>query len=320
MLCVNCDHPLPPDAAACPGCGAQRLQLLVSPATEASMRPPRRRGRGWGVLALLLCAAVVVALAGQASQSHGGSSGASTPPKAHGKAKAPAVAHPTPAPEPDVPVVSVSLGSVPDGGPDPDRVLAAARAALQDWASAGVELREADAGQADVALEFVLQGEGSGQPHVGTVPLGDSACGAWSAYSRDSLEALAARALGLAMGRDGPARLMGPVEPRYDGGCQSNQGTLTIGRGQSDGKAFRLAAAATVGYTMEVQDGYADACLLAPSEWDAFAAGEGGGAACSYAATSGGARAALEPGSYVLGFRCVEASPACHVSYTLSAQ
>ncbi|MEA3143211.1 MAG: hypothetical protein QOG31_535 [Thermoplasmata archaeon] len=329
MLCVNCDHALPDGASACPGCGARPLELLVTPATEATLAPRRRR-KGWGIVALLLCAAVVVALAGQASQSHSGSAASAAPhPKAKGPAKStstPTSAATTPsAPEPDV--VRVALGDVPENAPDPAGALAAARGAMRDWGNEGLDLREARGRSADVEVQFVLDaadatGSGSG---LAVVPLGDSACGgSWSAYTTESIQALAARALGQAMGKDGPAGPGEPMDPLFKpshaGDCDGAHGSLAIPRGQSDGKGFRLGNAATVAYSMQVQDGYADVCLLTPGQWDAFVAGEGGGAACSYSVQSYSDRSPLEAGRYILGFRCVEASPTCHVDYTLSAQ
>jgi hypothetical protein len=308
MLCVNCDHPLPDGTSACPGCGASRLELRVPAAMEPATLRRRRRGRGWGVLTLLLCAVVVAALAGQASlPSHGAGDGASSDRK---PGKGPAAA-----------VVRVALGTVPAGGPDPGTVLAAARTAMQDWAGAGLDLREATDGSADVALEFVLNAtDASGQAGTAPVLLGDAACtGSWSAYTHATMEALAARALGQAMGRDGPHRLMDPVQPRYDAACGS-QGSLDIPSGQSDGKAFHLGGAAGVGYTMRVQGGQADVCILEPSQWDAFTAGNGNGTACDSAATAAQGSAQLAAGDYILGFLCVAAQPSCAVDYTLSVQ
>jgi hypothetical protein len=337
LLCVNCDQPLPDGADACPSCGAHRLELLVSPASEASLKP-RRRHRGLAVVGLLLCVAVVAALAGQAYLSHSGGSDNPSPPKAKAKAKAPAKAPPAktatkssgtgtsePPAKPQPTVVHVYLGRVPRSAPDPDAAVAAVQAAMRQWASQGLDLRQVDDGDdADVGVRFVADAADAGsQSGLAVVPLGDDGCGgAWAPYTQRSVQALAARALGEAMGRDGPAgpgQLMDPnLKPEREG-CVSTHGALDLASGQSDGKPFRLESTAGVSYTMQASQGYADVCLLTTQEWDAFAAGEGGGAACHYSSQQESDSATLEPGDYILGFRCVEAGLACHVEYTLSA-
>jgi hypothetical protein len=109
-------------------------------------------------------------------------------------------------------------------------------------------------------------------------------------------------------------------QPRHAADCGSAQGSLTIGGGRADGKAFRLAAASTVADTMQLQEGYADVCILTPDQWDSFAAGGGAGAACHFGSQSESDNATLDAGDYILGFRCVDSSPECQVDYTLTAQ
>lgn len=339
MLCVNCDQPLPDGTDICPTCGTNRLELLASPVGGGSLRP-RRRHRGLKAVGLLVCAAVLVALAGQAYQSYADAS--SQPEPKPGPKKAPAkapAASPAPKPSPPstptpptptqdpTPVVQVHLGRVPSSVPDRDGAVAAVRAAMRDWAGEGVELREAaDDDDADVKVRFAEDAADAGsRSGVAIVPLGDDGCGGeWTPYTQASVRALAARALGQAMGRSGPAGpggLMDPnLRPQYEGGCSSAQGTLTIASGQADGKPFRLEHTATVAYTMGLQQGYADVCLLTPEAWDAFTVGEGGGEACHFAAQQESDAAMLGPGDYILGFRCVDASLSCQVDYTLSAR
>jgi hypothetical protein len=332
MLCVNCDHPLPDGGGPCPGCGARPLHLLAAPPVAPSPLPPppfapampRRRRRRWPAVALLLLAIVVVALAGQASQSDPPAT--HTAPKGKAKAAHPTATHaPTTTTTSDAPAeetIRVAIGPAPDGAPDPDAALAAARAALKDWRREGVPLRETD-GAADVAVQFTLEPSSQSGAGVAVVQLGDRACGAWSAYTQDSVEALTARAIGLALGRDGPAgpgELMDPAfQPSHVRPCAQAQGTLTIAYGRSDGKSFRLGAPANVSYTMQAR-GYVDVCLISPAEWDAFVAGESGGEACHFASVSEADGAELEAGDWILAFRCVDTPSECQVDYTLTAQ
>lgn len=214
---------MPEGTDDCPSCGAGRLELAAAPAIAPAVTAarPRRRHRGWVVVALLLCAVVGVALAGQAYQS-GGDPGADPPDRT------------------DKPVRREAKG--------------------------------------DREMEPEREAEGQ-EGETGTEP---------------------------------------PEEPKPR--PAQLHGSFLLASGHVDRLAFRIESPAAVSYAMEVHgDGFADACLLAPGEWEAFAAGEGNGTACRFAAQEASDAAALEPGDWLLGFRCVDTGVDCDVDYTLSA-
>jgi hypothetical protein len=318
------------------------LPVLTDP--SVSLEPPRKRHRVRNAFVLLLVAGLAMALAGQASHILGGDSSGSSAPPVH-KAK-PAKAPPTTAGDPgdpadptqdptgstgspdgDVPVQELRLYlSMPDV-PDAQGALDATRAAMQEWTDRGYTVSEvADAGEADRVVRFAQEWAGEGRHHAQSSPLvvglGDSACdGAWQAYRAESVQMLAAHAIGHALGQpDSAGDVMDPsYVPLHEGPCQIAHGAGTVEGGRPAGKAFTLEAARTVAYTMQESYGGAmDVCFVAASDWDSFSAGYEIGDGCQSGVSQAQGSADLPAGDYMLGFRCQDSMGSCHVEYTIA--
>ncbi|HUR60859.1 MAG TPA: hypothetical protein VM286_00650 [Candidatus Thermoplasmatota archaeon] len=333
MRCLTCDHELPDDAFACPGCGSRRMELPVVTASAVPLEPPRKRHRVRNALVLLLVAGLAVALAGQATHMLGGddSPPAKATKKAPGKGAGTgtkAAPRPSTSAAPAQDALRLYLDPIPFDIPNAQAAHDATRAAIQAWADRGHSVAEVDdPDDADRTVHYEQEWRGEGLQRESSpigVGLGDSACdGTWQAYRAESLQQLAAHAIGHALGEDDTSAAGDVMDPDYrplhEGPCQVAHGQGVVQRGTPAGKAFTLEAPRTVAYTMqEAYGALLDVCFVPTADWDAFAAGAAVGSACQSGVAQAQDSAALAAGDYMLGFRCQDSMGQCQVEYAIA--